>query len=124
MRRLPGTRTIACPRERSASIACSGVLVVTEKPSTSSAAFTAADSPMSRSAALTRAILCARGAQGSGRGSGARSSPDSWPNNEQGCGRVLLSKVLPIPAVGDTFRTQVVDGTAGLLAGDDAAYTC
>src|SRR2546427_206298 len=53
----------------------------------------------------------------------SQSSTDTWPNNEQGFGRVLLSKVLPISAESDTFRTQVVDGTAGLLTGDDVATT-
>jgi len=82
-----------------------------------------ANNSMNPSAALIRAILIASGQQVTGSGTVARSSTDTWPNNEQGFGRVLLSKVLPISAVGDTFRTQVVDGTAGLLAGDDAAYT-
>src|SRR5207245_4668091 len=74
-------------------------------------------------AALIRAILIASGQQVTGSGLVARSPTDTWPNNEQGFGRVLLSKVLPIAAAGDTFRTQVVDGTAGLLTGDEAAYT-
>src|SRR5438093_906654 len=71
--------------------------------------------------ALIRAILIASGQQVTGSGTVARSSTDTWPNNEQGFGRVLLSKVLPISAESDTFRTQVVDGTAGLLTGDDVA---
>src|SRR5881628_2529304 len=78
---------------------------------------------MNPSAALLRAILIASGQQVTGSGTVARSSTDTWPNNEQGFGRVLLSKVLPIAAAGDAFRTQVVDGTAGLLNGDDAAST-
>src|SRR2546425_5016768 len=78
---------------------------------------------ISPSAALVRAILIASGQQVTGTGTVRRSSTDTWPNNEQGFGRVLLSKVLPIAAAGDTFRTQVVDGTAGLLTGDDATYT-
>src|SRR2546426_531190 len=78
---------------------------------------------MSPSAALVRAMLIASGQQVTGTGTVRRSSTDTWPNNEQGFGRVLLSKVLPIAAAGDTFRTQVVDGTAGLLTGDDATYT-
>src|SRR2546428_846255 len=78
---------------------------------------------ISPSAALVRAILIASGQQVTGTGTVRRSSTDTWPNNEQGFGRVLLSKVLPIAAAGDTFRTQVVDGTAGLLTGDEATYT-
>src|SRR5947209_3204009 len=78
---------------------------------------------MNPSAALIRAVLIASGQQVTGSGLVARSPTDTWPNNEQGFGRVLLSKVLPIAAAGDTFRTQVVDGTAGLLTGDEAAYT-
>src|SRR5437867_10825632 len=78
---------------------------------------------MSPSAALVRALLIASGQQVTGTGTVRRSSTDTWPNNEQGFGRVLLSKVLPIAAAGDTFRTQVVDGTAGLLTGDEATYT-
>src|SRR5436309_1336331 len=78
---------------------------------------------MSPSAALVRALLIASGQQVTGTGTVRRSSTDTWPNNEQGFGRVLLSKVLPIAAAGDTFRTQVVDGTAGLLTGDNATYT-
>src|SRR5256885_11964663 len=77
---------------------------------------------MKPSAALIRAILIASGQQVTGSGLVARSSTDTWPNNEQGFGRVLLSKVLRIAAAGDTFRTQVVDGTAGLLTGDEATY--
>ena len=82
-----------------------------------------ANNAMNPSAALLRAILIASGQQVTGSGTVARSSTDTWPNNEQGFGRVLLSKVLPIAAAGDAFRTQVVDGTAGLLTGDDAAST-
>src|SRR3989454_1273057 len=82
-----------------------------------------ANNAMNPSAALLRAILIASGQQVTGSGTVARSSTDTWPNNEQGFGRVLLSKVLPIAAAGDAFRTQVVDGTAGLLTGDDAAAT-
>ncbi len=80
-----------------------------------------ANNSMNPSAALIRAILIASGQQVTGSGTVARSSTDTWPNNEQGFGRVLLSKVLPISAESDTFRTQVVDGTAGLLTGDDVA---
>ncbi len=78
---------------------------------------------MNPSAALIRAILIASGQQVTGTGTAARSATDTWPNNEQGFGRVLLSKVLPIAAAGDTFRTQVVDGKAGLLTGDEATYS-
>src|SRR3989475_1170789 len=78
---------------------------------------------MNPSAALIRAILIASGQQVTGSGTVARSATDTWPNNEQGFGRVLLSKVLPIAAAGDPFPTQVVDGTAGLLTGDAATYT-
>ncbi len=78
---------------------------------------------MNPSAALIRAILITSGQQVTSPVPVAGSSTDTWPNNEQGFGRVLLSKVLPIAAAGDTFRTQVVDGTAGLLTGDEATYT-
>src|SRR2546421_487976 len=82
-----------------------------------------ANNSMNPSAALIRAILIASGQQVTGSGTVARSSTDTWPNNEQGFGRVLLSKVLPISAESDTFRTQVVDGTAGLLTRGDVATT-
>ncbi len=78
---------------------------------------------MNPSAALVRAILIASGAQVTGSGTVARSPTDTWPNNEQGFGRVLLANVLPIAAAGDTFRTQVIDGDAGLLTGDESVYT-
>jgi hypothetical protein len=78
---------------------------------------------MTPSAALIRAMLIASGASVTGRGTVSRSASDTWPNNEQGFGRILLSNVLPIAAAGDTFRTQVVDGSAGLLTGDAASYT-
>ncbi len=77
---------------------------------------------MNPSAALIRALLIASGQRVTGSGIAARSSTDTWPNNEQGFGRVLLSTVLPIAAAGDTFLTQVVDETAGLLTGDNATY--
>src|SRR5438128_1371499 len=82
-----------------------------------------ANNAMNPSAALLRAILIASGQQVTGSGTVARSSTDTWPNNEQGFGRVLLSKALPIVAAGDLFLTQVVDGTAGLLTGDAVTYT-
>ena len=82
-----------------------------------------ANNSMHPSAALIRAILIASGQQVTGSGTAARSATDTWPNNEQGFGRVLLSKALPIAAAGDLFRTQVVDGTAGLLTGDAVTYT-
>ena len=82
-----------------------------------------ANNSINPSAALIRAILIASGQQVTGTGTASRSATDTWPNNEQGFGRVLLSKVLPIAAAGDIFRTQVVDGTAGLLTGDAATYT-
>src|SRR5436309_1962871 len=82
-----------------------------------------ANNSMHPSAALIRAILIASGQQVTGSGTAARSATDTWPNNEQGFGRVLLSKALPIVAAGDLFRTQVVDGTAGLLTGDAVTYT-
>src|SRR6267143_2454416 len=75
------------------------------------------------SAALIRAVLIASGVPVTGSGTVSRSASDTWPNNEQGFGRVLLSNVLPIAAAGDTFRTQIVDGTAGLLTGDAPTYT-
>ncbi|HYV08324.1 MAG TPA: S8 family serine peptidase [Thermoplasmata archaeon] len=78
---------------------------------------------MNPSAALVRAILIASGAQVTGSGTVARSPSDTWPNNEQGFGRVLLANVLPIAAAGDSFRTQVINGTAGLLTGDESVYT-
>src|SRR6266511_1016399 len=78
---------------------------------------------MNPSAALVRAILIASGAQVTGSGTVSRSASDTWPNNEQGFGRVLLANVLPIAAAGDTFRTQVIDGDAGLLTGDESVYT-
>jgi hypothetical protein len=78
---------------------------------------------MTPSAALIRAMLIASGSPVTGKGTVSRSASDTWPNNEQGFGRVLLSNVLPIAAAGDTFRTQVVDGSAGLLTGDAASYT-
>src|SRR5438093_13228132 len=75
---------------------------------------------MNPSAALIRAVLIASGQQVTGSGLVARSPTDTWPNNEQGFGRVLLSKVLPIAAAGETFRTKAVDGRAGRLAGAEA----
>ncbi|TLZ67110.1 MAG: hypothetical protein E6K12_04805 [Methanobacteriota archaeon] len=77
---------------------------------------------MTPSAALIRAVLIASGVPVTGTGTVSRGGSDTWPNSEQGFGRVLLSNVLPI-AGGDTFRTQVVDGTAGLLTGDAPTYT-
>lgn len=77
----------------------------------------------SPSAALVRAMMIASGVRITGSGIVSRTPSDTWPNNEQGFGRVLLSTVLPIAAAGDTFRTQVVDGTGGLLTGDEATYT-
>src|SRR5437660_2480501 len=75
------------------------------------------------SAALIRAVLIASGVPVTGSGTVSRGGSDTWPNNEQGFGRVLLSNVLPIAAAGDTFRTQVVDGSAGRLTGDAPTYT-
>src|SRR5205807_1742883 len=75
------------------------------------------------SAALIRAVLIASGVPVTGSGTVSRGGSDTWPNNEQGFGRVLLSNVLPLAATGDTFRTQVVDETAGLLTGDAPTYT-
>ncbi len=74
------------------------------------------------SAALVRAVLVASGVQLTGFGLVVRPGDDTWPNNEQGFGRVLLSNVLPIVAAGDTFRTQVVDKPEGLLTGEEATY--
>lgn len=73
------------------------------------------------SAALIRAALIASGSQITGSGA-VRSGADTWPNNEQGFGRILLANVLPIAAAGDTFATQIVDDTAGLLTGDVRTY--
>jgi len=78
---------------------------------------------MAPSAALIRAVLIASGVPVTGSGTVSRSGTDTWPNNEQGFGRVLLANVLPIAAAGDSFRTQVVDGTSGLLTGDAPTYT-
>src|SRR5437870_9818077 len=78
---------------------------------------------MTPSAALIRAVLIASGVPVTGSGTVSRGGSDTWPNNEQGFGRVLLSNVLPVACLGDTFRTQVVDGTAGLLTGDAESYT-
>lgn len=78
---------------------------------------------MSPSAALIRAMLMASGQQVTGSGTVSRSSTDTWPNNEQGFGRVLLSGVLPIASSGDLFRTQVVDEKDGLLTGDRITQT-
>jgi len=78
---------------------------------------------MTPSAALIRAVLIASGVPVTGSGTVSRGGSDTWPNNEQGFGRVLLSNVLPLAATGDTFRTQVVDETAGLLTGDAPTYT-
>ena len=71
------------------------------------------------SAALLRAMLLASGVQITGAGT----ADPTWPNNGQGFGRILLSSVLPIAAAGDTFRTQVVDQTSGLLTGQASSYT-
>jgi hypothetical protein len=78
---------------------------------------------MSPSAALIRAMLIASGQQVTGGGTVYRSPTDTWPNNEQGFGRVLLSRVLPIAAAGDTFGTQVIDEKGGLLTGDAFTHT-
>jgi len=69
------------------------------------------------SAALMRAMLLASGQQLTGAGTTA----STWPNTQQGFGRVLLSSVLPLP--GDAVDTQVVDDAAGLVTGQAAAYT-
>ena len=68
-------------------------------------------------AALRRARLLAAGQQLTGTGTTA----STWPNNQQGFGRVLLSSVLPLP--GDPFDTQVVDNAAGLVTGQASTYT-
>lgn len=69
------------------------------------------------SAALLRAMLLASGQQVTGLGTSAT----TWPNNQQGFGRVLLSSVLPLP--GDAFDTQIADNAAGLLTGESVTYT-
>ncbi len=69
------------------------------------------------SAALLRAMLIASGQQVTGLNTGAT----TWPNNQQGFGRVLLSSILPLP--GDGFDTEVADNAAGLLTGQAATYT-
>jgi hypothetical protein len=63
-------------------------------------------------------MLLASGVQMTGVGT----ADTTWPNNGQGFGRILLSTVLPIAAAGDTFRTQVIDETAGLLTGQASSY--
>jgi len=74
----------------------------------------------SSSAALIRAMLIASGVQVTGAGTAGETT---WPNSDQGFGRVLLSNVLPLSAAGDTFRTQIVDQRAGLLTGQVQTYT-
>lgn len=74
------------------------------------------------SAALIRAMLIASGVQLTSS-SGFRPGTDTWPNNEQGFGRIQLSTVLPISAAGDMFRTRVVDAGAGLVTGDEYRET-
>ncbi len=69
------------------------------------------------SAALMRAMLLASGQQLTGSGT----TEATWPNNQQGFGRIQLSSVLPLP--GDGFDTQVVDETAGLTTGQASTYT-
>ncbi|HYM40258.1 MAG TPA: S8 family serine peptidase [Thermoplasmata archaeon] len=69
------------------------------------------------SAALLRAMLLASGQQLTGTGTSA----GTWPNNQQGFGRILLSKILPLP--GDAFDTEVVDNAAGLVTGQAMTYT-
>ncbi len=69
------------------------------------------------SAALLRAMLFASGQQLTGTGATAA----TWPNDQQGFGRVLLSSILPLP--GDAFDTQVVDNPAGLVTGQAMTYT-
>ena len=69
------------------------------------------------SAALLRAMLLASGQQLTGTGATA----STWPNAQQGFGRVLLSSILPLP--GDAFDTQVIDNHAGLVTGQSMTYT-
>ena len=69
------------------------------------------------SAALLRAMILASGQQVTGSGASAA----TWPNDEQGFGRILLSNVLPLP--GDAFDTQVEDNAAGLVTGQAMTYT-
>ncbi len=69
------------------------------------------------SAALLRAMLLASGQQLTG----ASASAATWPNNQQGFGRILLSGVLPLP--GDAFDTEVEDNAAGLTTGQSISYT-
>ncbi len=69
------------------------------------------------SAALMRAMLLASGQQLTGSGASAA----TWPNSQQGFGRVLLSSVLPLP--GDATDTQIVDNSAGLTTGEAGTYT-
>src|SRR5207249_1421374 len=69
-----------------------------------------ANNSMNPSAALIRAILIASGQQVTGSGTVARSSTDTWPNNEQGFGRVLLSKVHPI-SQGQSLPRGTFDAT-------------
>ncbi len=69
------------------------------------------------SAALMRAMLLASGQQLTGTGT----TETTWPNNQQGFGRIDLASVLPLP--GDAFDTQVVDQVAGLVTGQAETYT-
>src|SRR5207253_1874312 len=64
---------------------------------------------MSPSAALIRAVLIASGVPVTGSGTVSRGGSDTWPNNEQGFGRVLLSNVLPLAAAGGTFGSTNVE---------------
>lgn len=71
------------------------------------------------SAALVRAMLIASTEQMTGSES---SRDDTWPNFEQGFGRVRLANVLRIAAEADPFRLHVVESSSGLLTGDASEY--
>ncbi|MFQ6106426.1 MAG: S8 family serine peptidase [Thermoplasmata archaeon] len=67
------------------------------------------------SAALLKAVLAASGQQMTGSFSDSKSE-DTWPNNSQGWGRVLLDDALHF--TGDTRRMELVDETLGLSTGE------
>ncbi len=69
------------------------------------------------SAALLRAMILASGQPLTGSGASAA----TWPNDQQGFGRILLSSILPLP--GNPFDTQVEDNAAGLTTGQAITYS-
>ncbi|MFQ5909834.1 MAG: hypothetical protein ACE5IJ_03830, partial [Thermoplasmata archaeon] len=67
------------------------------------------------SAALLKAMLTASGRQMTGSYSDSKNE-NTWPNNSQGWGRVLLDDALHF--AGDTRRTEIVDDRVGLTTGE------